>query len=597
MSSLHFGNYLNEIATVPLLTHQEEIELGTAIFLVSQLRKLTQSAAFNHEGKEQDIEKLSEVTKIPREKVISLLQEHYAGLENPERQAAREAACQEAVLKLVGANLRLVVKCAGYYRFSHHDIEELTAEGNRGLMIAAEKYDPTIGTRFSTYATWWIQQSIRMAVNSSHTIRTPVRRASQLAKLMTSNAYDHDSEEQDIAKLSEETNISEEEVVKLLKCRTQLVPMDAPFPGGDGAATLQSAIPSGDVAADAQLIESERLHLLRELVQKMQEPKRQVLTLRFGLDNQPVQTLEEIAVVLNVTRERIRKIQLEAVRILQEEFQKLGFNISTEALIDLKRPAKKTKSNHSLSQATRAKLSSAQKARWQQKRTEKAAGQAPVAQQPLAAVSTAEAEANPQPPPVMLPAQQSPAAVSTAEAEANPQPPPVVLPAQQPPAAVSTAEAEANPQPPPVILPAQQPPAAVSTAEAEANPQPPPIILPAQPQTESAPATISPETRKLFIETKQRFDASMRKLQESQVEPSPAQPTAQVPEGTGEEAKQGQVQGKGQAQAPKNPMPVERRLRISASLKAFWAKRRAEKGAAELCPPASDEAQQLQNAA
>jgi RNA polymerase sigma factor (sigma-70 family) len=448
---------------------------------------------------------------------------------------------------LVGANLRLVVKCAGYYRFSHHDIEELTAEGNRGLMIAAEKYDPTIGTRFSTYATWWIQQSIRMAVNSSHTIRTPVRRASQLAKLMTSNAYDHDSEEQDIAKLSEETNISEEEVVKLLKCRTQLVPMDAPFPGGDGAATLQSAIPSGDVAADAQLIESERLHLLRELVQKMQEPKRQVLTLRFGLDNQPVQTLEEIAVVLNVTRERIRKIQLEAVRILQEEFQKLGFNISTEALIDLKRPAKKTKSNHSLSQATRAKLSSAQKARWQQKRTEKAAGQAPVAQQPLAAVSTAEAEANPQPPPVMLPAQQSPAAVST--------------------------------------------------AEAEANPQPPPIILPAQPQTESAPATISPETRKLFIETKQRFDASMRKLQESQVEPSPAQPTAQVPVGTGEEAKQGQVQGQGQAQAPKNPMPVERRLRISASLKAFWAKRRAEKGAAELCPPASDEAQQLQNAA
>jgi hypothetical protein len=160
------------------------------------------------------------------------------------------------------------------------------------------------------------------------------------------------------------------------------------------------------------------------------------------------------------------------------------------------------------------------------------------------------------------------------------------LPAEQPAAAVSTAEAEANPQPPPVILPAQQPPAAVSTAEAEANPQPLPIILPAQPQTESAPATISPETRKLFIETKQRFDASMRKLQESQVEPSPAQPTAQVPEGTGEEAKQGQVQGKGQAQAPKNPMPVERRLRISASLKAFWAKRRAEKGA-----------QQLQNAA
>ena len=166
---------------------------------------------------------------------------------------------------MVGANLRLVVKCAGFYRFSHHDIEELTAEGNRGLMIAAEEgTTTTVGTRFSTYATWWIQQSVRMAVNSSHTIRTPVRRASQLAKPMMFGAYDHDSEEQDIAKLSQETNISEEEVVKLLKCRTQLVPMDAPIPGGDGTATLQSAIPSSDESPDAQLLESERMRRLRE---------------------------------------------------------------------------------------------------------------------------------------------------------------------------------------------------------------------------------------------------------------------------------------------------------------------------------------------
>ena len=569
MSSLHFGNYLNELATVPLLTHQEEIQLGSRIFLVTQLRKLTKSAAFNPDSKEQDVAKLSEATEIPEPVVVKLLQEYYAGKENPELQAARETACQEGIIKLVGANLRLVVKCAGFYRFSHHDIEELTAEGNRGLMIAAEKYDPTVGTRFSTYATWWIQQSIRMAVNSSHTIRTPVRRASQLAKLMTSGAYDHDSEEQDIAKLSQETNISEEEVVKLLKCRTQLVPMDAPIPGGDGTATLQSAIPSSDESPDAQLLESERMRRLRELVQQMPEPKRQVLILRFGLDNQPVQTLEEIAAVLNVTRERIRKIQLEGVRILQEEFQKLGYNISTEALIDLKKPAKKGKSK-SLSLVTRAKLSSAQKARWEQKRAEKAASQTPVTKEPQAEVSQ---------------------------------------------------------------------------AKAEAEPQSLPVGLPAQPQAESAPATISPETYKLFIETKRRFDASIQKLQESQVEQLPvqptvqptaqveqlsAQPTEQGPVGAvQEEAKQetakpvvatlkpkrfvsaetrakisairrAQEEAKraqrakdnpaGQVQAPKNPMPLELKLRISAAMKASWARRRAEKAAA-------DETQQLQNAA
>src|SRR6266498_4673262 len=127
MSSPRFTNYLDEISKTPLLTAEEEIELGTII----QTRPKT-----------------------------------------PEAEAARE--------KLITANLKLVVSIANDYRSSHVSLEELTAEGNQGLIIAVDRYNPIkFNNRFSTYATLWIQQSIRLAVNRAHTIRTPIRRASQ----------------------------------------------------------------------------------------------------------------------------------------------------------------------------------------------------------------------------------------------------------------------------------------------------------------------------------------------------------------------------------------------------------------------------------
>jgi RNA polymerase primary sigma factor len=249
------------------------------------------------------------------------------------RNQKNQEAVKAAVIELVGANLRLVVKAASNYRNSYLDIEELTFEGNLGLITAAERFDPGKGCRFSTYATWWIQQCIRLAANKAHTIRTPIRRAAQIAKIQSATSFDPDTEDQDTAKISLETDIREEDVKKLLKNRTKLLPLDAPLSDSDGCTSMQNAIPSNEMAADAHLMTSERDEKLKELLETLDTPIRDIVKLRFGLGTGQPQTLEEIAVVYKVTRERIRQMQQQGLRHLQLEIRKLGYTISPDAIV------------------------------------------------------------------------------------------------------------------------------------------------------------------------------------------------------------------------------------------------------------------------
>lgn len=289
--SASFTQYLNTIAKVPLLTFDQEKEYGTII----QTKKKSK-------GKKD------------------------------------KAMVDEAVKALVGANLRLVVKAASNYRNSYHDIEELTFEGNQGLIIAAERYDPSRGCRFSTYATWWIQQSIRLAVNNSHTIRTPVRRAALIAKIQSSASYDPDLDEQDTKQLSKETKLSELEIHKLLRNKTQLLPLDAPIPDSDGGSTLQSAIPSNEKSADSHLDTKETIQMLEQMLDKLPEKHREVIEMRFGLNKHQVSTLEDISRCMGVTRERIRQIQQDALHQLQFWMKdKAGYVIQPDALIRARR--------------------------------------------------------------------------------------------------------------------------------------------------------------------------------------------------------------------------------------------------------------------
>ena len=291
MSAASFSAYLNSISLVPLLTFEEELKYG----------RIIQSKKGSKSKKDKE-------------------------------------AVANAIKLLAGANLRLVVKAASNYRNSYHDIEELTFEGNQGLLIAAERYDPSRGCRFSTYATWWIQQSIRLAVNNNHTIRTPVRRAALIAKIQGAQSFDPDADEQDTARLSKETGFSELEIRKLLRNRTQLLPLDAPIPDSDGCSTLQSAIPSNELSADVHMDAKETIQLLERLLDKLPPKHQEVIQLRFGLKGHTACTLDEISSRMGVTRERIRQIQQDGLQQLQYWMkQEGGFAIRPDAIIKARR--------------------------------------------------------------------------------------------------------------------------------------------------------------------------------------------------------------------------------------------------------------------
>ena len=286
MSSPHFAAYLNRIAKVPLLTHKQEIELGTII----QDKKDSLDP--------QDIAQVSEASK-----------------------------------DLVNANLRLVVKAASKYRHTPLDIEELTFEGNQGLIEAVERFNPKkFRNRFSTYATWWIQQSLRIAVNNGHTIRTPVRRASLIAKIQSTIAYDPDLEEQDTAQIANETNIPEADIKKLLRNRTLLLRLDAPVAGNQND-TVQFVLPSEAPSVDFVLLKEELSLLLVNALTQLEPRECEILYRRFGLLDSNQQTLEQIAEDLHITRERVRQIQQHGLMRLQQILQQNGIPIKTSALL------------------------------------------------------------------------------------------------------------------------------------------------------------------------------------------------------------------------------------------------------------------------
>jgi len=282
-ASLHgYDRYLNEIAARPLLTHEQEIQYGRVI------------------------------------------QKHKKG-----KTKKRQNAMAQAVRELVEANLRLVVKEANRFRSSSLDIEELTFSGHQGLLVAAERFDPERGFRFSTYATWWIRQSIRLAVHSGHTIRTPIRRAAKLHKIQSAVSYDPSlsPEEMDCRAISRETGMERHEVRRVLRGKLTPLSLDAVLPDTDGSKTLQSAIPSEEVTADEQLDHKEQMDMLKEALTQLDPKQRQVLERRYGLPSKEPgtyeerpHTLDEIATSMGVTRERVRQIQVEAVETLQRIF-------------------------------------------------------------------------------------------------------------------------------------------------------------------------------------------------------------------------------------------------------------------------------------